>query len=232
MIGLVGVIVSSTSIFQILHGYHVSAKNYQEIQEIYKAQDERLVGSKMITMKDLNDEYVGWISIHDTKIDYPVVKAKDNEFYLTRNFYKEKDKAGSIFMDFRNSTDQLDKNTIIYGHNMKDQSMFGSLQDYKTTSFLEEHSVISLDFVDEHYEWEVFSVYSVTDTEWMETSFTSDQEFEIFLQSIRRKSIIDLQTDVTVNDQILTLSTCTNVEEDERMIVHAKLISKGEGIES
>jgi sortase B len=178
-------------------------------------------------MTNINDDYVGWIMIRDTKINYPVVKTNNNRFYLTHNFYKEKDKAGSIFMDYRNSSKVLDKNIILYGHHMKDVSMFGSLKKFKDQQFLNEHKIIYFDFHGSKYKWEIFSVYTDKDTEWMETNFASSNEFEEFLNAVRKKSIIDGKTNVSKEDFILTLSTCTNRDEDERIIVHAKLIEKG-----
>ena len=128
-------------------------------------------------------------------------------------------------MDARNSIEKLDKNMISYGHNMKDHSMFGSLKKYKTQQFLDEHKTISLDFLNSSYQWEIFSVYTSGSTEWMKTNFTSKSEFELYLHDVRNRSEIESFIEVTPEDTILTLSTCTNIDEDERIIVHAKLLN-------
>ncbi|NMD72714.1 class B sortase [Bacillus sp. DNRA2] len=216
------------SIFNGMSGYYESNKKYDAIREIYYQQKgpARQTNNLNKELIALNDEYVGWISIDDTRIDYPVVKTVNNDFYLTHNFYKEKDKTGSIFIDYRNSVDQLDKNTILYGHNMKDNSMFGSLSKFKDQSFFENHKNISFELFNDTYTWEIFSVYTDKDTDWLKTSFTTAEEFTKYIQIVRARSLIKVPAEVVYEDTLLTLSTCTNVDEDERIIIHAKLIEK------
>ncbi len=173
----------------------------------------------------INDDYMGWISINNTKIDYPVVKGKDNSYYLTHNFYKEQDFAGAIFMDYRNSAEKLDQHLIVYGHHMKDKSMFGDLPKYTDQAFFEKNKLIHFDFQGRTYEWEIFSVYVVDSTDLLPTEFQSANEFEEFGSQLQQKSVISTSTMVEEGDHILTLFTCTNVNELERMIVHAKLIN-------
>ncbi|WP_282434296.1 class B sortase [Bacillus sp. DNRA2] len=228
LLGLSGVGYSVVSIFNGMSGYYESNKKYDAIREIYYQQKgpARQTNNLNKELIALNDEYVGWISIDDTRIDYPVVKTVNNDFYLTHNFYKEKDKTGSIFIDYRNSVDQLDKNTILYGHNMKDNSMFGSLSKFKDQSFFENHKNISFELFNDTYTWEIFSVYTDKDTDWLKTSFTTAEEFTKYIQIVRARSLIKVPAEVVYEDTLLTLSTCTNVDEDERIIIHAKLIEK------
>lgn len=176
----------------------------------------------------INQDYLGWLSIDSTPIDYPIVKGVDNEFYLNHNFYKEADFAGAIFMDYRNSVDQLDKHTIIYGHDMKDGSMFGSLEKYADSDYWNKHKWIEWEFRGEIYLWEIFSAYVTNDTSWMEMEF-KDNEFTDFLRDIQDQSNFSHHVELTEEDRILTLSTCTvNSTATERFIVHARLIEKSE----
>ncbi|MDD2219171.1 MAG: class B sortase [Desulfoplanes sp.] len=173
----------------------------------------------------INEEVTGWISIDNTEIDYPVVKTSDNEFYLDHNFRKEKSGAGTIFMDYRNGGDPGDQNTILYGHNRKDGSMFNGLTKYKRQEYYRDHPVLEFSDLKEDQEWRIFSVY-ITDTDfnYIQTDFADEDDFQRFLEEISSKSMYDTGTDVSRKDQILTLSTCTYEFADARLVVHAKRI--------
>jgi sortase B len=223
IISLSGVVYSLTSIFSKMYSYHQSAKRYETVQKIYQG------GSHSESLHSINKDYVGWIIVRGTKINYPVVKTEDNSFYLTHNFYRKNDHVGSIFMDTKNSGNQLDKNIILYGHNMKDTSMFGSLKKYLNHDYYQSHRNVSFDYLGSTYEWEIFSVYSSDDTKWMRTQFSNQKEFEDYIAVLKKRSKFPTKIEVTKEDNILTLSTCTNIEEDGRFIVHAKLKKKGNG---
>jgi len=173
---------------------------------------------------EINDESVGWITIEDTKIDYPVVQTEDNLYYLNRNILKHYSNRGAIFADFRNFCDGSDKNLIIYGHNMFDGSMFGRLYKFKSPAYYKNHPYITLNLKGEYSRWEIFAVY-ITNDDPVRISFSSDHDFLEYIKIIQKDQIYD--TDVTINadDAILTISTCTNVENDGRLILHAKRIS-------
>jgi len=216
---------SLTVILSQWNDYQKSAQGYEELLEVYKApgleqenvdQEER--------MKEINHDYLGWISIGGTKINYPVVKGLDNSYYLNHNFYKKKDFVGSIFMDYRNTGTDADQHTIIYGHNMKDKSMFGSLKQYLNPEYYENHKIIQFDFQGQSTQWEIFSMYISNDTYLLETEFPTVQSFEKFLIEKKGKSVSPIPTNVGADDKVLTLSTCTTNSDSERMIVHAKLI--------
>lgn len=172
-----------------------------------------------------NNDLVGWISIDDTVIDYPVVQFVNNSFYLERDFYGETSRAGSIFMDYRNIPDGDDFNTILYGHHMADGSMFKALMKYKDESFFKEHKTIQFDILNKEYQWEIFSVYVThVDFYYIDTSFPDDEKKMKFIEQIRGKSLYETDIDVGPEDHILTLSTCTYEFEDARFVVQAKRI--------
>ncbi|WP_158591831.1 class B sortase [Oceanobacillus halophilus] len=221
IISIVGIIYSSYYIITYINEYRVSEKKYEEIETIYHQNE----GDPNEELKRINEDFVGWIEVDGTEIQYPVVQAVDNDYYLTRNFHQEEDKVGAIFMDYRNSTDRLDSHTIIYGHNMKDDSMFGSLSNVLDADFSDDNT-INLEFQGETYQWEVFSGYVTKETDWMQVDFDStNNSYLPFLQGLKDKSnVIFSREEVTKEDKILTLATCTSHDIDERVIVHARLI--------
>lgn len=172
-----------------------------------------------------NPEVVAWISVAGTNINYPVVQHSDNEYYLNHSFNGSQNGAGWVFLDYRNATESLDKNTIIYAHNRKDNSMFGSLKNILNSDWLEkkDNHVVKVSTQYENYLWQVFSVYRIPITsDYLQISFSKDDIFLEFANKIKKRSIHDFKTTVNANDKILTLSTCYNKK--ERVVMHAKLI--------
>ena len=154
-------------------------------------------------------------------IDYPIVKASDNDYYLKRGFDKKYDFYGSIFMDYRNFGIGLDKNTIIYGHNMKDRKMFGDLPFYNDESFALEHSIIEVNTLYGDKKYKVFSVYfDKADNTLIQTQF-EDTEFEPYVAKLMDKSVIQFDLTVNPTDNILTLITCSYEVDDGRYYLHA-----------
>jgi sortase B len=174
---------------------------------------------------EINEDVVGWIKIPNTSIDYPVLQADDNEYYLNRNIYREKNRAGSIFMDYRIKLDSKDRHIIIYGHHMRDGTMFKDLIKYKNKDFFYTNNIIQFDTLYEEIKWEVFSVYITgTDFNYIKTHFNTPAEYENFLIAIKNKSLFPTDVELTADDQILTLSTCTYEYNDARFVVHARRV--------
>lgn len=176
-----------------------------------------------------NDELVGWITIDGTQIDYPILQADNNEDYLNRNFFKEKNIAGSIFMDFRNDVESPGLNTIVYGHRVKDGTMFEELTRYQDADFFKDHQTFEFDTLYDSYEAEIFAVYiTKTDFDYIQTDFASGEDYEQLLTGIREKSMYETDIEVNEDDHILTLSTCDyELDPDHgRLVVQAKLVKK------
>lgn len=176
-----------------------------------------------------NEELVGWLTIDGTQIDYPILKADNNEEYLRHDFYKNWNILGSIFMDFRNDVTSFDKNTIVYGHRTKDGSMFEGLTKFQDKEFFDTHQTFTFDTLYESYEAEVFAVYNTTtDFNYIQTEFASEDDYGQLLSRMREESMFDTNVEVGTEDHILTLSTCDyELDEDEgRFVVHAKLVKK------
>ena len=178
-------------------------------------------------LKEKNGDTVAWIKLENMNIEYPVVKAKDNDFYLTHSFDKKSNSAGWIFMDYRDKADGNDRNIVIYGHNRKDKSMFGTLKNIFTEEWYSnnENKYITLITENEYSIYEIFSAYRIEDEDYyITTNFKNDSEFEKFINKLKKRSFRDFGTEVTVEDQILTLSTCSNA--NYRVAVHAKKINE------
>lgn len=186
-----------------------------------------LINVNFNELKEINSETIGWINLPGTNINYPFVQTKDNEYYLTHSFDKTYNKAGWIFLDYRNSLTNLNKNTIIYGHSRVNNTMFGSLKNTLKENWQKntDNHIIKLSTDNENSLWQIFSVYTIpTTSDYIETDFNNEQDFLNFIDLIKSRSIHNFETSVSENDNILTLSTCYKT--DERIVVHAKLIKK------
>ena len=161
-------------------------------------------------LKQKNSDAIAWIKVNGTDIDFPVVKGTDNSYYLTHNFDKEKNKAGWIFADYRNKFDGTDKNIIIYGHNMKNGSMFASLKDVIKEEWYnnENNKYIALITENENCKYQVFSVYQIeTEEYYLQTNISN---FKEFVEKIKGRSKKKFNVDIKETDSILTLSTCAD----------------------
>ncbi|MBO5475687.1 MAG: class B sortase [Bacilli bacterium] len=173
----------------------------------------------------LNSDTIGWIRINNTKINYPVVQYKDNKYYLNHDFNKDKNKLGWIFMDYRNNPDNLDYNTIIYGHNMRQGLMFGTIKNMFNKSWYTNNDNLTFEFsTDSNYrKWRIFSIYKIDETSnYLKTNFDSKQEYKNFINIITNRSVFDFNYVVEDDDKIITLSTCYG--NGVRHVIHAVLI--------
>lgn len=174
-------------------------------------------------LKTFNPDTIGFIKVMGTNINYPFVQTIDNDYYLNRSYDKTYNNAGWIFLDYRNN-EFNDKNTIIYGHGRINGTMFGSLKDTLKSSWQnnKDNYIIKVSTEKENSIWQIFSVYKIaTTSDYLQTTF-SDNEFESFISLIKGRSSYNFETNVTNEDKVLTLSTCYN--DNDKMVVHAKLI--------
>ena len=174
-------------------------------------------------LKTFNPDTIGFIKVMGTNINYPFVQSTDNDYYLNRSYDKTYNNAGWIFLDYRNN-EFNDKNTIIYGHGRINGTMFGSLKDTLKSSWQnnKDNYIIKISTEKENSIWQIFSVYKIaTTSDYLQTTF-SDNEFESFISLIKGRSSYNFETNVTNEDKVLTLSTCYN--DNDKMVVHAKLI--------
>lgn len=177
-------------------------------------------------LKKINNDVKGWIQVNGTNINYPFVQASDNKYYLNHSFNKSLNYAGWVFLDYRNNLTN-NKNTIIYAHGRLDKTMFGSLRNILSSGWLNNSNnyVVKLSTEKENTLWQVFSVYHIpTTSDYIQTEFSSDDEFLQLITKLKDRSMFNFNTDVNSNDNILTLSTCYS--DTEKVVLHAKLIKK------
>lgn len=190
--------------------------------------DEGLLNVDFENLSKENSDVVAWIKVKNTKVDYPVVQADDNKYYLYRSFDKNSNSAGWIFSDYRNNFSDLNNNTIIYGHGRLDGSMFGSLRDLFEDSWLNNKDNYLIDISTPEYnsKWQVFSIYYIkSESYYIQTEFVDDNAYQEFIDTITKRSLYNFNTTLNTEDKILTLSTCKN-DYGDRIVIHAKLVQK------
>ena len=225
---LICLLVLVYSLYNIVMWYIDNKKNEsikEEIKEIIEnnSEDNTIDFS---TLKEKNKEIVAYLKVNNTNIDYVVVKGNDNSYYLKHNLYKEYNRAGWIFMDYHNKLDGTDKNIVIYGHNTRDGSMFGTLRNVVTRDWYEneDNHIINLVLDGEVLTYQVFSTYSIkVEDYYINTIFKDNNEFNTFINTLKKRSVYDYGVEVSGEDSILTLSTCTG-NGKSRMVLHAKLV--------
>lgn len=229
-------IFASIKIAGILLGYQAASDEYTNLAGTFHATapqkgtedtNSPLLNNSQIDFAQLasiNPDVAGWLYCPDTHINYPVVQGSDNVFYLTHTFNKTRNNAGCLFVDAGNTPDFQDRNTIIYGHNMNDHSMFSDLGMYKDQAFFEAHPSLELYTPSTHYTLHLFAGYKagLEDAAWT-TSFTSDKDFLRWAQNAKDKSFFTAEVPIQKDDCLVTLSTCVNTEEDKRFVVVGRL---------
>lgn len=185
--------------------------------------------SKYKALREANEDLAGWLSIEGMNIDYPVMQKEDDEYYLNHDFHGEDSKYGCLYVreraDLAGGT-----NFVIYGHNMKDGSMFGDLDLYADESFYKEHSTLSFDTLYEERTYEIIAafysrVYNVDDDVFKYYQFyeaDTQEDFEDFYTNIKELSLYDTGVEAAFGDTFLTLSTCAYHVEDGRFVVVAR----------
>ncbi len=203
-------------------------ENSDDIDSILDETLDKDIIPEYKALLDINKDTVGWLKVNDTYVDYPVVQAKDNDYYLKRNFKGEKDANGWIFMDYRANPITLSKNTIIFGHNMYYSGvMFGTLYKAKRASWYTkpENQIIEFNTLYDKMKWQIFSIYVVPNTnDYLIANFSSDEKFQEYLEMITKRSKYDFNIPVSLDDHILTLSTCSGNKATDRLVIHAVLI--------
>lgn len=178
-------------------------------------------------LKNINSDTVGFLSVSGTNINYPVVQAKDNKFYLRRSFKKSENSSGWIFMDYRNDSESFGKNTIIYGHSNLDKTMFGSLSNVLDEDWYRNKENGKIKFVNLSgtTNWKIISVYTIpAESYYMKTDFKSADSYGNWLHEITKRSLYNFGYEAVAADKIMTFSTCYKDIGDIRLVVHAKKI--------
>lgn len=217
--------VSAFKLLQIGKGYKDGQSEYEKVRDvaIKNADDKEKFRVDFDELMKINDDTVGWIRFYKepSQINYPVVQGEDNDLYLHKTFSANENTLGAIFVDAAASSDFTDKNTIIYGHRMKDGSMFRKLEEYKDKDFWKENPYFYIYTPDgKEITYKIYSVGQVLDTsDTYLTSFASDEEYQTFLDMTMKEADYDTGVKVTTDDTVVTLSTCTAASDEHRFVV-------------
>lgn len=235
VIAIVVFAVSAYKLYGIFSEYNKGDKEYQKIQDLVinteKKDDtkEETFSVDFEKLLEMNSDVVGWIRFDEpSEINYPVVQGRDNEEYLKRTFEANTNKLGTLFVDVNNPGDFSGRNTFIYGHNMKNGSMFAQLLKYKDDSFYKEHPYFYIYTSDGKVRtYEIFSAGVVKDTsDSYIMDYADDAAFQTYIDYIKQQSAYPTSAEVTTASKIVSLSTCTNVRDDERFLVHGVMIKE------
>ena len=221
--------------FEALKEYSVEVEPTEKTDGI-QAEKAEEVDSVKISYQRLfaaNEDMIGWLKIPGTEIDYPVMQTmEDEEYYLHRNFFKEKDNNGTLILDTDSDITKTSNNLIIHGHNMKSGAMFAGLVDYEEEEFLKEHRQIEFHTRAEERKYEVIAVfrskvYTPEDKVFKYYQFfeaENQDEFDDFYNNIKKMSIYDTGVTAQYGDEFITLSTCVYHTTNGRLVVVGKRI--------
>ncbi len=195
---------------------------------------------KFDSLYQINQDIKGWITVPGTTVNYPVLQASDNDYYLHRNIYRNYDINGVPFLDYRNVIENGEQsdNMVIYGHHMNFDGVFGVLEHYNDLDFYKEHPTITFDSVYQDMQWKVVAGFYAATTEQDEGGPVFDYQnyidlsdrarYDEFVNQITSRSVVDTGVDVRYGDHFLTLSTCTNEFSDGRFVIVARQVRDGE----
>jgi len=219
-------IISTKKIIEWCVNNKKNKRIQEELSERIVISEEKELKIDFQALKQKNPDTVGWIKVEGTEIEHVVVKANDNNYYLTRNFEKEYNTSGWIFADYTNKIDGTDKNLVIYGHNVRDNSMFGTLKNILEEEWYNNEQNYKIKFITEKENaiYEVFSIYKIeAEDYYIQTEFETEASFEEFVKTIKKRSIKDFNKEITAEDKILTLSTCAD-NNKYRVVLHGRKV--------
>lgn len=250
VVGIMLIFVSTFMLFRIKQNYKTGEDEYKEISTYVKSEADKVPrdevektvehynGNEIYTpywydmnakvefnkLKEINSDVIGWIFIEQAGISYPVMH-RDNKFYLNHVFTGKKNGAGALFTDVRNTADFFDSNVIVYGHHMRNGSMFHNLFNFEDKEKLFENPYFTICTPTMNYRYRIFSVRYVDDSDAAyTTSFSNDDDFRVFISNAIKQSIHDTHTAVTTTDKVVTLSTCA-YKDKNRFIVQGVLVN-------
>lgn len=241
-IGVVCILGAVLYIGSVFFTYRESTLEYKELEsEVFEGMiavgdaqldkgealttEERAILEKIGELHEENPEVIGWIKFDNLELSYPIMQGEDNDYYLNHTFSGEENSSGSIFLEATNTSDFNDSHTIIYGHNMKNQSMFGALKNYKTEDFYSGNEYFTIYTLDRVYRYQIFAYYDIpVNSEIYRVNFAPDEEFQQILDNMCRRSYENTEVRADCTDKVVTLSTCST--KGNRFVVNAKRISE------
>lgn len=189
-----------------------------------EASDDTASEDRFSVLSEVNSDVRAWIWQEGTCIDYPVVIGEDNTYYLNHLFNGEKNKLGCLFIDYRNNGDFSDRNTVIYGHNMKNGTMFHSITDYKDPAVYATRPTMTIYTPDGTYNLELFAGVIISgDEQFVKFDFSSEEEFLSYAEQLKENSTFESDVAVLPGDRLVTLCTCSYEFDNYRYELVGKL---------
>lgn len=237
--GIICIIAAGSYLSFVFSGYYRGNREYSDlnktvIQKENKTESHFTAGDSLKkedlqilkavkNLQEENEDVIGWIMFDKLELSYPVMQCDNNTYYLNHTFSRKKNPAGSIFMEAANSPDFNDCHTILYGHNMKNLTMFGALRKYRKPEFYENNQYFTVYTADHIYRYQIFAYYDIEmDADLYTVGFRPDETFENFVDRMCRRSYLDTNVSADREDKVLTLSTCST--KGNRFVVNAKRI--------
>ena len=232
-------------------------KDYEDLSALVNnttannAENEDDIVPDYSPLVEQNRDLVGWIKVPNTEINHPVVQYVDNDYYLDHSFEKKYNYRGAIFMDYRNDAVNLDSNTIIYGHNAYDTTMFSELVQYEDIEFYKKSPVIEFNTIEANYKWKIYGVFITNATASEDNDYIFNyiypymdgENFDGFIEEVNKRRLYTTDVDITDDDKMLVLSTCvraldltnkygkTTYRANARLVVLARMVRDGESVE-
>lgn len=224
-------VVSSAGVGATLYEYYQADKEYHDLQNRFiiphseeAAKETAPISIDFEALLKENSDIIGWLYSENTPINYPVVQAENNERYLRRDLNGNYLRTGTLFADFRCAPVGTEQIHIIYGHNMKNSSMFGTLVNYKEQKYYDEHPVLYYLTPENDYKIELFSGFTANaNSDIYRPEIGDTEEFEAFLLELIDKSTFTTEVSVSGEDHIIMLSTCSYEFNNARYVVFGKL---------
>jgi len=189
-----------------------------EAQDPYRTAMEEI---DLTALQAVNPDVVGWIMVPETDISYPLLQADDNSYYLNRTWDGSRNSVGAIFLDYRNSSDLHDFNTVIYGHKMNNTSMFGQLHQYKNEGYWAAHPVLYVADSTGVRKFDIFAYYETSTMNTYSLDFPDQASRQAYIEECLGQSWLNTGIVPEPDDCILTLSTCTGNGHTTRWVVQA-----------
>lgn len=246
IVSLAAVVISGINVFRLSREYQKGINEYQQLESYASVKEEAPVQEESTEaeeteekslipvsvdiqydeLKKINEDFAGWLYYEPLDISYPIVRGNDNDYYTHYTFEGEKNSSGAIFMDFLNKTDYSDYNTIVYGHNMRNGTMFGSLKKMLNDFSIQEENPNFYVFTeDKAYMYEIFAVYLTQADSRTYDLIRNEEEQQGFLDYVDEAATWRSDKVVSASDKVMTLSTCHGLHSNNRTIILGVLVA-------
>lgn len=233
LLALVVFLFAAVKLGMLLWEYYKGSQEYRQIEESVVSIEEKVDSEEEVEkgffvdfdkLREINPDVVGWIRIEKLGISYPIVQGEDNNFYLSHTFNKEENKCGSIFIEAENSVDFNDWNTFVYGHNMKDKSMFARLNEFQEEETLRENPWFYIYTPKGTRRYEIYSCHMASiDAGAFQYQFDEEGGYAKWQADVKGRSLYDTGVEPNPTQGTVTLMTCTPAGGQYRFLVHGIL---------